>query len=182
MEKQKRVFRAIKSEVDRTDLNVTVDTLFFHDQETGEAIPMLEVLEEDSHNALKKIQHSVKKDTGYSIFYQDTMLDLSKNLSGGEIRVLMYFIGKMKYENVVFGVTLRGVADKIGAGVNTVKDAILGLKKRNLIIETGTRGSKIIHINPSIVWKGNWFKRKQKVNMFYIDEEVDTIKESRNED
>jgi hypothetical protein len=177
LEKQKRVFRAIKSEVDRTELNVTIDTLFFHNDETGEVIPVLDVLEEDAANALKKIQSSLKKDTNYSIIYQDTLLDLAANLSGGEMRVLMHLVGGMKYENVVFGVTLRDVAGKVGAGVNTVKDALTGLKKRRLIIETGKGKNKVIHINPSIAWRGNWFKKKAKVNMF-CTEDADAIKDS----
>ena len=179
MEKQKRVLRAIKSEVDRTELNVTIDTLFFHDTETGEAIPVLDVLGEDANSALKKIQQSLKKDTSYSIIYQDTLLDLATHLSGGEIRVLMHLVGGMKYENTVFGVTLRDVAGKIGAGVNTVKDALIGLKKRRLIIETGKGKNKVIHINPSIAWRGNWFKKRAKVNMFCTKEEDDAITDKR---
>jgi hypothetical protein len=178
LERQKRVFRAIKSEVDRTELNVKINTLFFHDEETGEAIPVLDVLEEDAENALKKIQSSLKKDTSYSIIYQDTLIDLAANLSGGEMRVLMHLVGGMKYENVVFGVTLRDVAGKIGSGVNTVKDALVGLKKRRLIIETGKGKNKVIHINPSIAWRGNWFKKRAKVNMFCTEDDGDAIKES----
>ena len=35
MEKQKRVYQAIKSESDRIDLNVDYDTLFFFDEDTA---------------------------------------------------------------------------------------------------------------------------------------------------
>jgi len=181
MERQKRVYRVIKSEADRIDLNVTIDTLFFHDELSGDYIPIVEVLEEESAQVLKKIQHSTTSKVSYSIYYQDTFLDIAKNLSGGEIRVLMHLIGGMKYENVVFGVTLRGVAAKIGGGVNTVKDALIGLKNKNLIKETGTRGKKVIHINPSIVWKGNWYKKKYKVDMFMNEDNKDAITESRND-
>jgi hypothetical protein len=179
LEKQKRVFRAIKSEVDRTELNVKIDTLFFHDAETGEAIPVLDVLGEDADNALRKIQTSLKKDTTYSIIYQDTLLDLATHLSGGEMRVIMYLVGVMKYENAVFGITLRDVAGKINSGVNTVKTALVGLKKRRLIIETGKGKNKVIHVNPSIAWKGNWFKKRSKVDMFCTEDNEDAITNKR---
>ena len=181
MERQKRVYRVIKSEVDRIDLNVTIDTLYFHDELSGDHIPIVEVLEEESALVLKKIQHSTTSKVSYSIYYQDTFLDVAKHLSGGEIRVLMYLIGGMKYENVVFGVTLRGTAEKIGGGVNTVRDALTGLKERNLIKETGVRGKKVIHINPSIVWKGSWFKKKYKVDMFMTEDGKNALTQSRDE-
>jgi len=181
MDKQKRVYRAIKSEADRADLNVTVETLFFHDQETGEAIPVLDVLGEEAEYALKKIQGSIRKDAVYAMFYQDTFFDLAKSLSGGEARVMMYFLSEMKYNNIIFRVTLRDVAKKINAGVNTVKDAIGGLKKKGLIIETGTRHNKSIHVNPSVGWKGSWFNRKKKIDMFFVKQE-DAITTKRNEE
>ena len=133
MEKQKRVFRAIKSEVDRIDLNVTIDTLFFHDSETGEAIPVLEVLGEDAQIALRQIQKTSRKETRYSMLYQDTIVDLAKILTPGEIRVLMSLLGDMKYENKVYGVTLRSMAAKIGAlFIMNVKEALWAGKSNSV--------------------------------------------------
>ena len=173
MEKQRRVFQAIKSESDRTDLNIDYDTLFFIDTETGETIPMLNILGEDSELAMKKIRSSVKNKTKYSICYQESFADLARNLSGGELRVLMHLIGVMKYDNVIFGVTLRGVAKKIDAGVNTVKAGLEGLKKKNLIRQMGNGRDKMTVVNPSIVWKGNWYTKKNKIDLFTKEQNED---------
>ncbi len=60
--------------------------------------------------------------------------------------------------------------------------ALGGIKKRRLIIETGTGKHKIIHVNPSIAWKGNWFKKRAKVDMFCTDNNEDAITNKRKQD
>jgi hypothetical protein len=175
MERQLKVFQAIKDECDRIDANVQLEHIYVKDRRTEEFIPVLAVLNEQAQFVLQKIRKAIRYKPDYVTAYQESFTDMAKELTGSEAKVLFYLIGKMTYNNLVKGITMRGLSKGIGIGINTAKDAIDGLTQKNFVMITGKNIRRTYHVNPSIVWKGSIYKKKQKVDMFFDNNIKDAV-------
>lgn len=166
MERQGKVFRAIRSEADAIDANVEMEDVFMLDKETGELLNVMLVMSDSANSILNAIRQKPKHRVKYITVYQDTFRDLAKELSGSEAKVLLYLLSLTSFENMVYGITLRGMAVELAISINTAKSALDSLEERKMISNSGTNNEKVYVVNPSIAWKGSNYRKKKQVDIF----------------
>ena len=144
--------------------NKEIQTLYTADPDTGEMVP---VVEEVSTELLKMIHsgRSRTKELEFIMLYQEPEKAIAREVGGTSLKVLCYMRGCMKYENTLFGVTYRNIADGIGVSLRSVVRAIEELVSLNIIMATGGK-KRTYHLNPATAWKGALSQQKAKLDMF----------------
>ncbi len=167
MDEMKRVYHLLHNELDRFEgKNFDVNTVFALDPTTGEYVPIAEGLPVEAESLVKTIKKKNSKTISFVMMWQEAQLNMTRELSGNSLRVLTMLVGKMKYDNCVYGITQRKISNYLSMSTRTVIRAIDELKNVGLIIVTGKKGNKVYHINPAYAWKGSFHRMKYKLEMF----------------
>ena len=175
MKKLKKTLNILHSNLNLIDPeNLTTESLYYIDEKTGEATKIGEYFGSDALRLLVRIKKGINDKVSYSTLYQKSLEDISMNLSPNEIKVLLYLISKMGYENVLFGITYREISDKLSMSLSSVSSCFNKLMELNLLKKKGTKHKKIYHINPAIAWKGSRVNIRSKTYMFDSDFEKTT--------
>lgn len=167
MEKVKRILNILHDGLNSIDpRKLTTDSIYYMDEDTGEMIKIGEYFGDDSLKLLSRLKKGINDECSYSTLFQKSLEDLMVELKPNELRILFYFVSKMGYENVVYGVTYRGVAKGLGMSARTVTDSVNALMDKNLIKKYGSRQKKVYYVNPSVAWKGSKNNIGRKTYMF----------------
>ena len=161
----------LHQELDKINLQkLEVKSLYFLDEKTGEFTEIAEVIPESSQEIIDNLRKRHQNKTKYALLYQKSIEILCDILSPSELRVLMYMVSTMKYENAIYDMTYRGVSKQLGMGLKTVSNVVNSLIDHNLVFRVGTSQKKIYYINPVVVWKGAWHRQKYRLSMFKENE------------
>lgn len=170
----KYTYHVIYNQIDKIkNLDVDHDTLYVKDKSTGEFIPAVDIVPEDVDNVVRKLKSSKGGGLSFVVTFQNHISSVLKDLNGSSVKVLTYLVGNMKYDNLVFGITYRDIADDISMSVKTVTLAMKDLDESGLVKRTGRKGSFVYNINPAFAWKGNFYKIKEKMELFESDMNID---------
>lgn len=80
------------------------------------------------------------------------MLDLlihDKSLTVSDIRILLYIVKKIEYENKFFG-TQKEIAEKLGFHIETVREAIRKLTRKGFLLKR-----KHLEVNHCLAFRGS---------------------------
>jgi DNA-binding MarR family transcriptional regulator len=167
MRKIKKVLSILHDGLNSVDpRKLTTESIYYVDEESGETVKIAEYFGEDSLKLLSRIKRGINDECAYSTLFQKSLEDLMVKLKPNELRILLYFVSKMGYENVVFGVTYRGVAKALGMSVRTVTTSVNSLIGYNLLKKFGSKQKKVYYVNPSVAWKGSKNNIGRKTGMF----------------
>jgi hypothetical protein len=95
-----------------------------------------------------------------------TAAAMSEELSPSSLRVFMYIIGQLAYENVYIGIDQDVICSDLSMSPRTVKYALAQLKEYNILISIRSGSDKRRNdycVNPQACWKGNGEARVKKM-------------------
>ena len=150
--------------IDREKLSES--SLYYVDENSGDMSKVCEIFEGHSAEIVSRLKNAASKKVAYCTMYQDALVELAGKLTPSEIKILFYLLSKMNYGNVVYGITYRGVSEKVGVSVRTVTDAMNSLIAYDLVRKFGTTQKKMYVVNPAVAWKGNKLSARKKIAMF----------------
>lgn len=166
MEQISRVYSLLHNELERLDKYELDIEKVFVTNESGELIPIAEIYSEEASRIIKSIKKSNSKTLSFMTVWQKVQLELARELNGSSMRVLCMIVGKMKYENLAFDITQRDVSAFLNMSPRTVIRAMKELEEIGVIAFSGTKNSKIYHVNPAYIWKGSFARVKYRMEIF----------------
>ena len=173
MKKVKQILNILHSNLSDIDSeNLSEGSLYYVDETTGESTKVAEYFGGGAASLIRKLKKGVNEKAVYSTIYQKSIEELMGLLKPNELRILFYFISRMGYENAVFGITYRGVADKLDVSLRTVTASVNSLMEKNLIKMYGNHTKKVYYVNPAVAWKGSRLNIGKKTGMFNPDKKV----------
>ncbi len=167
MKKLRKTLNILHSNLNSIDPELlTSESLYHMNEKTGEMTKIAEYYGADSINVLNRIKKGVNDKVSYSTLYQKSLQDLMSTLSPNQIKVILYFISKMGYENAVFGITYRKLSKELSMSLSSVTTSINALIGYRLIIKHGSKQKKVYYVNPAIAWKGSRLNIRKKTGLF----------------
>lgn len=101
----------------------------------------------------------------------------SVNLNGAANRILMHFIAEVGYENYI-GIDQKTISEKLNMSLRSVTRGLQELKEINILQQLNhptDKRRKDYFINPSMMWKGNSYTRKERVDKLTQDDKQGTL-------
>lgn len=93
------------------------------------------------------------KGTQWALVFQQPMMQAVRELNGEAIRLLVYFISKLDYENVIM-ITMKEIAEESGMRIQNVHRGIKVLTEKGYISKEKKGCHNIYKLNPHVGWKG----------------------------
>ena len=106
------------------------------------------------------------KTSNFVMFYQQVNFELIKFLKPNTCKLLLYFMAKCKYDNLIETHQLTMMEDLGYTSLDTIQKGIKELKKLNIILsvkDAQDRRRKVYFLNPYQSWKGEAANRKNYV-------------------
>ena len=167
MQKLRKILNILHDGLSAIDPStLSTESLVHVDKKTGEMTPVGEYFGDDALRLVQRVKRGINDKVAFSTLFQKALEELMIKLKPNELRILLYFVSKMGYENAVFGITYRGVADKLGISPRTVTDAVNKLIGLNLLKRYGSKHKKVYYVNPTVAWKGSRLNIRKKTGMF----------------
>ena len=139
----------------------------FYIKSGDEYLHVAESYDHEINYILDRIKSFNKSQLKFVMMYQSSLRRMSKELSYGSLRVMLYLISKLSFNNCVYGVRYASISDDLGGmSYSTIVSAFAELKEKKYITETGKKTNKVYHISPGICWKGSVSKMYNKLKMF----------------
>jgi biotin operon repressor len=161
-----KVYSILQTELERLDnVDITPEKVFVANDE-GELIPVMELYSEEAGRIIESIKKSRSKTLSFVSVWQQSQVELAKYLSGSSLKVLLYLISKMKYENLVFDVTQRLISEELGMSSRTVIRSLQELEEVGVIAHTNKKNGRIYRINPAYACKGSFMKIRYAMSIF----------------
>ena len=134
-----------------------------YDEFTGEVLEIDENLENLAkqlvYKELSKRQEAIRKQIKH--LYEDKimifqkMLDKArKELNGTELKVFLYMLSVMEFENYL-NIPQKEMAKDVGIHITNLKKAIKGLREKGYIEIVKKGRENYYRINPEVAWKGS---------------------------
>jgi len=163
----KKTFHLLHAELDRIkDRLVSIDTIFFLDKETGEMIPVAESIPEEAELLIQKIKRRKSSSMKFIMMYQESSEYVSKTLSSSSAKILSLFVGKMSFDNCVYGYSYRDISRTLSMSTKTVGRAVNEMELAGIVNIHKQKGRMVYVINPAYVWKGSFYKIQDKLGGF----------------
>lgn len=122
--------------------------------------------EDESIDVNLFIKAKSTKTSNFVMFYQQVNFELIMLLSPKTCKLLLYFMAKCKYDNMIEIYQQTMMEDLNYTSVTTITNAIKDLKKLNIILsvkDTHDRRRNVYYLNPYQSWKGGAGKRAKYV-------------------
>ena len=106
------------------------------------------------------------KTSNFVMFYQQVNYELIMLLKPNTCKLLLYFMAKCKYDNLIETHQLTMMEDLGYTSLDTIQKGIKELKKLNIILsvkDAQDRRRKVYFLNPYQSWKGEAANRKNYV-------------------
>ena len=106
------------------------------------------------------------KTSNFVMFYQQVNFELIKFLKPNTCKLLLYFMAKCKYDNLIETHQLTMMEDLGYTSLDTIQKGIKELKKLNIILSVKDAQDirrKVYFLNPYQSWKGEAANRKNYV-------------------
>ena len=106
------------------------------------------------------------KTSNFVMFYQQVNFELIMLLKPKTCKLLLYFMAKCKYDNMIEIYQQTMMEDLKYSSVTTINNAIKDLKKLNIILsvkDTHDRRRNVYFLNPFQSWKGSAGNRAKYV-------------------
>ena len=162
-----RTYNLLHTELDRIkDKVIDISTIYFLDGETGELIPVAESIPEEAERLIQKIKRKKSSSMKFVMMYQESSEYLSGKLSASALKILSLFIGKMLFDNCVYGLSYRDISRLLSISSKTVGRAINEMEEVGVINTHLKKGKSVYIINPAYVWKGSFYKIQSKLEGF----------------
>lgn len=167
MKKVRKTLNILHSNLNSIDpALLTSESLYHMDEKTGEMTKIAEYYGADAINVINRIKKGINDKVSYSTLYQKSLQDLMSMLSPNQIKIILYFISKMGYENAVFGITYRKLSKELCMSLSSVTSSVNALIEHRLIIKYGSKQKKVYYVNPAIAWKGSRLNIRKKTGLF----------------
>ena len=106
------------------------------------------------------------KTSNFVMFYQQVNYELIMLLKPNTCKLLLYFMAKCKYDNLIETHQLTMMEDLGYTSLDTIQKGLKELKKLNIILsvkDAQDRRRKVYFLNPYQSWKGEAANRKNYV-------------------
>ena len=106
------------------------------------------------------------KTSNFVMFYQQVNYELIMLLKPNTCKLLLYFMAKCKYDNLIETHQLTMMEDLGYTSLDTIQKGIKEIKKLNIILsvkDAQDRRRKVYFLNPYQSWKGEAANRKNYV-------------------
>lgn len=87
--------------------------------------------------------------------FQNALLRANKELDNRELRVFLYFLGKLDFGNKLKGISQVKIAEEVELSRENVNQAIKGLKTKGFIEIQKEGTSNYYKLNSELLWKGS---------------------------
>ena len=97
-----------------------------------------------------------------------TMAALSPDLKQAELKIILYIIGIVRYENLFLSVDIANISEELQMTKRTVLRAMKKLKTMNILVSITNAEDKRksdYAVNPTAMWKGNSVARLEKMKL-----------------
>ncbi len=132
----------------------------------GEFIHVADIIDKDYTHLFDKLKALNKSKTKFCMVYNKSMLKMAHELSGGALKIIMYMMSKLSFNNCVYDVKYADISGELGMSFQTITGAFAELTEKKYLLATGKRTNIVYHLSPGLCWRGSVYNMYKKLKMF----------------